>query len=152
MSEYKPYKSAFLNSIYDTGEIGQALSQKNSLGIESLTDRQKMIVNLMRKEMGYGLAANQVGLPLKVFVLDGEPAYAVFNPRITYFGEEEILLEEGCLSYPDKFINIQRPDKIIVMYEDEEGKEHKIKLEGFPSRVFQHEYDHLEGIDFTQRQ
>ena len=52
MSEYKPYKSAFLNSIYDTGEIGQALSQKNSLGIESLTDRQKMIVNLMRKEMG----------------------------------------------------------------------------------------------------
>ena len=54
-------------------------------------DLSQSMVSLMRKEMGYGLAANQVGLPLKMFVLDGEPAYAVFNPRITYFGEEEIL-------------------------------------------------------------
>ena len=57
-----------------------------------------------------------------------------------------------CISYADKYINDRTPDKNYVMYEDEEGKEHKIKLEGFPSRGFQHEYDHLEGIDFTQRQ
>ena len=50
--KYKPYKSAFLNSIYDTGEIGKALSQKSRLGIESLDDRQKKIVNLIRIEMG----------------------------------------------------------------------------------------------------
>ena len=51
-SKYKPYKSDFLNSIYDTGEIGKALSQKSRLGIESLDDRQKKIVNLIRIEMG----------------------------------------------------------------------------------------------------
>ena len=58
---------------------------------------------------------------------------------------------EGCLSFPDQFVNVSRPDKIDVIYEDEEGKEHKIKLQGFPSRVFQHELDHLNGINFLER-
>ena len=60
--------------------------------------------------------------------------------------------EEGWLSFPDQFINVHRPDKIIVKYEDEDGKDHKITLSGFAARVFQHEFDHLNGIDFTQRE
>ena len=60
--------------------------------------------------------------------------------------------EEGCLSFPDKIINVERPDRIVVKYEDEDGKAHKIKLSGMASRVFLHEFDHLEGIVFTQRQ
>ena len=51
----------------------------------------------------------------------------------------------------DIFLKIKRPDKIIVKYEDADKKKHKMKLEGLASRVFQHEYDHMEGIDFTQR-
>ena len=52
---------------------------------------------------------------------------------------------------PRSFLKIKRPDKIIVKYEDADKKNHKMKLEGLASRVFQHEYDHMEGIDFTQR-
>ena len=114
-------------------------------------DLSQSMVKLMRKEMGYGLAANQVGLPLKVFVLDGEPAYAVFNPRITYFGEEEILLEEGCLSYPGLTIKIKRPRFLRARFQDPYGDFVTKQFDGITSRVFQHEYDHLQGVDFTQK-
>ena len=114
-------------------------------------DLSQSMVSLMRKEMGYGLAANQVGLPLKMFVLDGEPAYAVFNPRITYFGEEEILLEEGCLSYPGLSLKIKRPRFIRVRFRDPYGDYVTKQFDGITARVFQHEFDHINGVDFTQK-
>ena len=75
-----------------------------------------------------------------------------FNPRIIKTYDESSWFEEGCLSYPDEIINVNRPNRIVVKYEDEDKKEHKIKLDGFAARVFQHEYDHLEGIVFTERE
>ena len=60
-------------------------------------------------------------------------------------------MEEGCLSYPDKFLDIKRPSSIVVKYEDEEKVLHKVKMTGYTARIFQHEYDHMEGLDFTQR-
>ena len=114
-------------------------------------DLSQSLVSLMRKEMGYGLAANQVGLPLKMFVLDGEPAYAVFNPRITYFGEEEILLEEGCLSYPGLSLKIKRPRFIRARFQDPYGDYVTKQFDGITARVFQHEFDHINGVDFTQK-
>ena len=114
-----------------------------------------LIENMLHYEGG-GLSANQIGMDTRAFAMIRDIEYndiiVCFNPVILNSSSDTNSCEEGCLSYPDKFINVQRPDKIDVMYEDEEGREHKIKLEGFPSRVFQHEYDHLEGIDFTQRQ
>ena len=114
-------------------------------------DLSQSLVSLMRKEMGYGLAANQVGLPLKMFVLDGEPAYAVFNPRITYFGEEELPLEEGCLSYPGLALKIKRPRFIRVRFRDPYGDYVTKQFDGITARVFQHEFDHINGVDFTQK-
>ena len=113
-----------------------------------------LIENMFHYE-GCGLSANQIGMDIRAFVMIRDIEYndiiVCFNPVILDSSDDFNSCEEGCLSFPDKFIDVQRPDKINVMYEDEEGKEHKIKLEGFPSRVFQHEYDHLEGIDFTQK-
>ena len=114
-------------------------------------DLSQSLVKLMRKEMGYGLAANQGGLPLQMFVLEGEPAYAVFNPRITYFGEEEILLEEGCLSYPGLSLKIKRPRFMRARFQDPYGDFVTKQFDGITSRVFQHEYDHINGVDFTQK-
>ena len=114
-------------------------------------DLSQSMVSLMRTKMGYGLAANQVGLPLKMFVLDGEPAYAIFNPRITYFGEEEILLEEGCLSYPGLSLKIRRPRFIRVRFRDPYGDYVTKQFDGITARVFQHEFDHINGVDFTQK-
>ena len=111
--------------------------------------------NMLHYE-GVGLSANQIGIGERVFIMmlnmETEETITCFNPRIIKRYEDDVWCEEGCLSFPDEIINIQRPDRIVVKYEDEDKKEHKIKLSGMASRVFQHEFDHLEGIDFTERQ
>ena len=116
----------------------------------------KTLIENMFHHEGCGLSANQIGMDTRAFAMIRDIEYndviVCFNPVILKTYGEFVSCEEGCLSFPDKFINVNRQDIIDVMYEDEEGREHKIKLEGFASRVFQHEYDHLEGIDFTQRQ
>ena len=122
-------------------------------------DRYKMS-QILRENMihyeGIGLSANQIGISERVFVmilnLETEETITCYNPRIIKKYNDSVWCEEGCLSFPDEIINIQRPDRIVVKYEDEDKKEHKIKLEGLAARVFQHEFDHLEGIDFTERQ
>ena len=104
---------------------------------------------------GIGLSANQIGIGERVFVMmlniETEETITCFNPRIIKSYSKEVVLEEGCLSYPGVFLDAKRPDSVVVKYEDANGKLHKEKLTGFTSRVFQHEYDHMEGIDFTQR-
>ena len=105
---------------------------------------------------GVGLSANQIGMYVRAFAMikdmENNEVIVCFNPRIIKRYNDCVEFEEGCLSFPDQFINVSRPNKIVVKYEDEDKKEHKITLEGFLSRIFQHEFDHLEGIDFTQRQ
>ena len=111
--------------------------------------------NMMHYE-GVGLSANQIGIGERVFIMmlnmETEETITCFNPRIIKRYDDNVWCEEGCLSFPDKLINIQRPDRIIVKYEDEDKKDHKIKLSGMAARVFLHEFDHLEGIVFTERQ
>ena len=105
---------------------------------------------------GIGLSANQIGISERVFVMmlniETEETITCFNPRIIKRYEDDVWFEEGCLSFPDEIINIQRPNRIVVKYEDEDKKEHKIKLDGLAARVFLHEFDHLEGIVFTEKQ
>ena len=116
----------------------------------------KTLIENMFHHEGCGLSANQIGMNIRAFVMIRDIEYndviVCFNPRIISRSDDCVWCEEGCLSFPDQFINVHRPDKITVKYEDEEGKDHKITLSGFASRVFQHEFDHLNGIDFTQRQ
>ena len=105
---------------------------------------------------GVGLSANQIGIGERVFIMvlnmETEETITCFNPRIIKRYDDNVWCEEGCLSFPDEIVNIQRPDRIVVKYEDEDGKDHKIKLSGMAARVFLHEFDHLEGIVFTERQ
>ena len=115
----------------------------------------RVLIDNMIHHNGIGISANQIGIWERAFAmvrdLDNNEVMVCFNPRIVKSYSEEVEMEEGCLSYPELFLKIKRPDKIVVKYEDEDKKTHKIKLEGLASRVFQHEYDHMEGIDFTQR-
>ena len=111
--------------------------------------------NMMHYE-GVGLSANQIGISERVFIMmlnmETEETITCFNPRIIKRYDDNVMYEEGCLSFPDKFVNVERPDRIVVKYEDEDKKDHKIKLSGMAARVFLHEFDHLEGIVFTERQ
>ena len=115
----------------------------------------RVLIDNMIHHNGIGISANQIGIWERAFAmvrdLEHQEVMVCFNPRIIKSYSEEVEMEEGCLSYPELFLKIKRPDKIVVKYEDENKKTHKLKLQGLASRVFQHEYDHMEGIDFTQR-
>ena len=121
-------------------------------------DRSKLSYTLnenMFHHNGVGLSANQIGINERAFVMmtdiESQETITCFNPKIIKESKNQVVMEEGCLSYPDLFLEISRPDSIIVKYEDEGKNIFKRRLEGFSARVFQHEYDHMEGIDFTQR-
>ena len=107
---------------------------------------------VMKKANGIGLSANQIGLDLNVFVAQVENKfYAVFNPKITRKSENKIFLEEGCLSVPETYGPVARPERITMEGEDANGKKIKIKCWGLLARVFQHETDHLNGILFIDK-
>ena len=121
-------------------------------------DRGKLSYTLtenMFHHNGVGLSANQIGIRERAFVMisdmESQDTLTCFNPKIVKESKEMVTMEEGCLSYPEVFLDIVRPETIVVKYEDEGKELHKIKLTGFIARIFQHEYDHMEGIDFTQR-
>ena len=121
-------------------------------------DRGKLSYTLtenMFHHNGVGLSANQIGIKERAFVMisdmESQDTITCFNPKILKESKEMVTIEEGCLSYPELFLDIARPETIVVKYEDEGKELHKIKLTGFIARIFQHEYDHMEGIDFTQR-
>jgi len=121
-------------------------------------DRSKLSYTLTENMFHYngvGLSANQIGIKERAFVMisdmESQDTLTCFNPKIVKESKEMVTIEEGCLSYPELFLDIVRPETIVVKYEDEGKELHKIKLTGFIARIFQHEYDHMEGIDFTQR-
>lgn len=112
------------------------------------------LVESMQKHGGIGLSANQCGLMVRAFVMytdwDKKEHEIYFNPRIIWESEETEFYEEGCLTYPYLFLNIKRPDIVEFTYQTVHGEEKTGKFRGITSRVFQHEYDHMEGKNFTQ--
>jgi len=115
----------------------------------------KILYDNMVLHNGVGLSANQIGINERVFIMIKDLEYneilTCFNPRIVKQSSKTCVMEEGCLSYPDEFLDVERSESVVVKYEDENKVDHKIKLEGFAARVFLHEFDHMEGINFTQR-
>jgi peptide deformylase len=106
----------------------------------------------MYRSDGVGLAAPQVGMPYKFFVMDdGENKKTVINPKINFFSEEKIIFEEGCLSIPEIFAELERPKTIKVEYYNENGEKIEEELTDYTARIFQHENDHLNGILFTDK-
>jgi len=111
---------------------------------------------------GVGLAAPQVGLSIRLFVIDlsvlgeDDPTYVNYrktfiNPKIVDFSQEMCSMEEGCLSLPDIHENVLRSEKIRIRYQDDQFVQHEEDFDGYVARVIQHEYDHLEGKVFTDR-
>jgi peptide deformylase len=117
---------------------------------------QKM-VDIMGNSRGIGLSANQVGLDAQIFVMQPtrhkeiKDPFAVINPIVQKISEETSLEYEGCLSYPNLILKISRPSKLVASFLDADAKECIIELDGYDARCFLHEYDHLQGIDFTDR-
>lgn len=109
------------------------------------------LIETMTAHRGLGLAANQCGLPHRVFVLWAEKPFVCFNPRIIDVNSEVSALEEGCISYPHLLVKVKRPTIIKVRFQDAHGEMHTEKFIGMTARAFQHETDHLNGITYTKR-
>jgi len=108
----------------------------------------------MYKAPGIGLAAIQIGVPLRVITIDlarkqekAEPLVLV-NPEIVWASEEHREMEEGCLSIPDYYENVERPDKIRLRYHDADLKPQMLEADGVLATCIQHEVDHLNGVLF----
>ncbi len=125
-------------------------------GFKDRQDLTDFMFETMVKYGGIGLSCNQVGLPFNMFVLGGHPQVekglkmSCFNPMILSVGDEDIMMKEGCLTYPFIFLAIKRPRKCVAKYEDEKGDLKEASLDGLISRVYQHEQEHMLGRTFTE--
>ena len=113
---------------------------------------------IMYRTKGVGLAANQVGLPYRLFIMNptGDPEkkekeYVFINPEVTLGSGKPTKDEEGCLSFPKIFADVLRSSKVTIRAYDHKGNEINERFEGFAARIVQHEYDHLDGVTFVTR-
>lgn len=113
------------------------------------------MVELMRAEEGIGLASPQVGVSLRLFVVDvalAQTDQAVYiNPRLSAFEGDLVAREEGCLSLPGIRADIRRPPQVTITALDLEGREFTRTADGLLARVWQHEFDHLDGVLILDR-
>ena len=138
--------------------VPDPILRKKSESVNDIDKDIKKLMNDMLETMydapGIGLAAIQIGIPKRIVVMDvskepnkKEPIYFV-NPQITWKSDSKASYEEGCLSIPNQFAKIERPEKCNVKYLDYHGAEKEIKAEGLLATCIQHEVDHLNGILF----
>ena len=128
--------------------------------LESISREDIKIANHMMEAMlkapGVGLAANQIGILKQIVTINFEDKennkkinYMLFNPSIIQYSKETSLMEEGCLSLPDQYADVERPKEIILEYMDEKEKVIKKQIDGYEARILQHEIDHLSGKLFV---
>ena len=134
--------------------LRQKSKKVDAVGTDELEIAKKMR-EIMLKAPGVGLAANQIGILkqiVTIFFVDQETSketqYNLFNPEILSYSNEKIVMEEGCLSLPEQFAQIERPKNIVVKYLDDKNKTLVKEVSGIESRILQHEIDHLSGTLF----
>lgn len=140
---------------------GNAVLKRQATEISAdYPDLKELIGNMfetMYSAGGVGLAAPQVNLSLRLFVVDASPfsdedpdaeglKKVFINARITWRSDDEVLFNEGCLSFPGLREDIYRPSRIKIRYQDENFEWFEEEYKGIPARVIQHEYDHIEGL------
>ncbi len=150
--------------IYPICVYGNPVLRKKSIEIdENYEGLEELIASMwdtMYRAEGIGLAAPQIGKAIRLIVIDAESLaeeepsckglkMVLINPEIISWGDEQVFLEEGCLSVPGIRAEVKRPTKIVLRYQDEQMVEHEKSFEGFAARVIQHEYDHIEGKLFV---
>src|SRR5438067_12068604 len=147
-----------IRRIYETPD---AVLRQISKPVETFDDELKTLVADMFETMyhapGIGLAAVQVGEPIRLLVMDlqepaeedGEPVRdprIFINPEILWASDQQVPYTEGCLSVPDQYAEVLRPDRIRARWQDVDGKPHEAELDGLMAVCLQHEMDHLEGV------
>ena len=135
--------------------LRQKASKLKSLSKEDINIANHMM-EAMIKAPGVGLAANQVGILKQIVTINFDDKennkkanYILFNPSITQYSDETVVMEEGCLSLPEQYADVERPKEIMLEYMDENEKMIKKQIDGYEARILQHEIDHLSGKLFV---
>lgn len=136
--------------------LGDPILRKKAVEVKVFDNRLQELIDLMYEYMykydGVGLAAPQVGLNERFFVVDdGQTKRTVINPQILEHLGEDVEYEEGCLSIPKLYAAVMRPEGIKVKYQDVLGNAVEEELHEYTARIFQHEFDHLEGVLFIDK-
>lgn len=150
-------------------QIGNPLLKNKSRRVKNIFSEEtkrvvENLVDTMRDRECVGMAAGQIGEKLRIFVSEiRQTPYrdpksidllrVYINPRITWKSKKETIMYEGCASvaHSDFFGPVKRPEKIIIKASDEKGKRFELRADELLARVIQHEYDHLDGIEFTEK-
>jgi peptide deformylase len=136
--------------------LGSPVLRQQAAAVRTVDDEVRRLVDdlfeTMRAAKGVGLASNQIGVARRVAVVDvGEedpPPLVLINPVIVERSEEEETAEEGCLSIPEIFGDVERPATVVVEALDRDGRKYRVEAHGYKARAIQHEIDHLDGILF----
>ena len=121
---------------------------------QELIEETQEMLKLMRMSKGVGLAANQVGLNKRIIIMEcnnDKIPYFFINPKIIQTSQEDMLNEEGCLSFPELYIGLNRKKEVLLNWQDINGKFHEEWFKELESICIQHELDHLNGILFVNR-
>ncbi len=140
-------------------EMGDKVLRQPAKRVSQVNQELRQLIRDMLQTMyscdGIGLAAPQVGIHKRLIVIDiapdqaDKPPMALINPEIRSFGGKMMTGQEGCLSIPNVFCDVNRYDRIVVSYKDENGRPHQLQTDGLLARVIQHEIDHLNGVLFV---
>ena len=125
-----------------------------AFNFEQDKDKAELLAEILKKAMkrfgAVGISANQLGMPFRVFTIGNEEKQiTMFNAQIVGVSKEQIAMEEGCISFPGFFLTLRRPQDIVITYQDEHAEYVTAQYTGVAARIILHEYDHMEGINFT---
>tara|TARA_X000000950_G_scaffold242306_1_gene296573 strand:+ start:59324 stop:59836 length:513 start_codon:yes stop_codon:yes gene_type:complete len=114
---------------------------------------ENQMITLMNLSKGVGLAANQVGLDSQIFVMTNKygEKFSIINPTVIAASKETVEGDEGCLSFPGLILKVKRAQSIAVEFYDPKGDKQNLEFTDWDARVFQHEFDHLFGVNFINR-
>jgi len=143
----------------DIKKFNEPVLRRKCEEVEKITPEIKELVlnmeEIMKNNQGIGLAANQVGVLKRIVVvqldLQSPKTTVLINPKIIRRSKEKEISEEGCLSFPNIYLDIRRTKEIIVKASDINNRKIRIKAKGLGARVIQHEIDHLNGITFLNK-
>ena len=144
----------------DIAKYGHPVLNKKCKSVSQFSDIQLVIENMfdsMYEAEGIGLAANQIGLDMNLFIIDvthtdeAEETHVFINSEILAFNGEKTFFQEGCLSLPCIDLDVQRPEKVVLKYQTMDQEWHEDEFKGLLSRAIQHEMDHLNGIFIVDR-
>lgn len=149
----------YVITMLDIVTLGDEVLREKAAKVTSFGPELRILVDAMieamQDEQGLGLAAPQVGVPSRIFVVDlhqdGEEPRIFINPDIIETSQELVSYEEGCLSIPGVYADVSRPERVKVQAQDLRGKAFVVDADGMLARVIQHENDHLNGVLFIDR-